>query len=111
MMGNAILMVSVLLVPAVLAFVVARRFGRRTGFIVLAGVVVLNLPALAGFIPVLSGTSSQSNVYPDLFPPAERGWSASTHMFLGAMTFAAVSVGTALVAVLLGARVKRGEQA
>lgn len=99
------LALALILAAGALAFGVAKAFGGRFGAAAVVLMAALNLPFLLAYIPVLfPETPTEAAPY---FPPADTSFGAAGYMFLGAVTFAGLTMLSAIVGTLLGTRTRR----
>lgn len=99
------LALALILASGALAFGITKAFGARFGTAVVVLVAALNLPFLAAYFPVLfPATPMETEIY---FPPEDSSFGAAGYMFLGAATFAGLTILSAVVGSLLGIRARR----
>ena len=102
---SVVLILGLILASGALAFAVTKTLGARFGVAAVGLVTALNVPHLLAYFPVLFPTPiTEGEPY---LPPAEASLGAGGYMFLGAATFAGLTIISAIVGSNLGRRVRR----
>ncbi|WP_341861921.1 hypothetical protein [Gymnodinialimonas sp. 57CJ19] len=99
------LALALILAAGVLAFGVTKAFGARFGAAVVALVAALNLPFLLAYIPLLF-PETPTEAAPS-FSPTDTSFGAAGYMFLGAVTFAGLTIVSAITGSFLGMRTRQ----